>query len=58
MDFFSKKREELEGWIRAGDITVLENITDGFANTPRAFCELMSGKTVGKALVKVDLQGE
>jgi hypothetical protein len=50
--------EELEGWIRAGDITVLENITDGFANTPRAFCELMSGKTVGKALVKVDLQGE
>jgi NADPH-dependent curcumin reductase CurA len=49
---------ELEGWIRAGDITVLENITDGFANTPRAFCELMSGGTVGKALVKVDLQGE
>ena len=47
--------EELEGWIRAGDIKVLENITDGFANTPRAFCELMSGKTVGKALVRVDV---
>lgn len=47
---------QLEEWIRAGKITVLENITDGIANTPAAFCELMSGKTVGKALVKVDLQ--
>tara|TARA_B110000977_G_scaffold40567_1_gene54530 strand:+ start:1425 stop:2441 length:1017 start_codon:yes stop_codon:yes gene_type:complete len=48
--------EELEGWIRAGDIKVLENITDGFENTPKAFCELMSGKTVGKALVRVDTE--
>jgi NADPH-dependent curcumin reductase CurA len=46
---------QLEEWIRAGEITVIENITEGFANTPRAFCELMSGKTIGKALVKVDL---
>jgi len=46
---------ELEGWIRAGDIKVLENITEGFVNTPKAFCELMSGGTVGKALVRVDI---
>jgi NADPH-dependent curcumin reductase CurA len=46
---------QLEEWIRAGEITVLENITDGIVNTPKAFCELMSGKTVGKALVKVDI---
>ena len=46
---------QLEEWIRAGKITVIENITEGFANTPKAFCDLMSGKTVGKALVKVDL---
>lgn len=45
---------QLEEWIRSGEITVLENITDGIVNTPKAFCELMSGKTVGKALVKVD----
>jgi hypothetical protein len=45
---------QLEEWICAGVITVLENITDGIVNTPKAFCELMSGKTVGKALVKVD----
>lgn len=47
---------QLEDWIRQGKIKVMENITDGIANTPKAFCELMSGKTVGKALVKVDLQ--
>jgi len=46
---------QLEEWIRARDITVLENITDGIVNTPKAFCDLMSGKTVGKALVKVDI---
>jgi NADPH-dependent curcumin reductase CurA len=46
---------QLEEWIRAGKITVLENVTDGIANTPAAFCQLMAGKTVGKALVKVDL---
>jgi NADPH-dependent curcumin reductase CurA len=45
---------QLEEWIRADKITVIENITEGFANTPKAFCELMSGKTVGKALVKID----
>jgi len=45
---------QLEEWIRAGKITVLENITSGLANTPAAFCEMMSGQTVGKALVKVD----
>ena len=46
---------QLEEWILAEKITVIENITEGFANTPTAFCELMSGKTVGKALVKIDL---
>lgn len=44
----------LEGCIRAGDVAVVVNITDGFDNTPRAFCELMSRKTLGKALVRVD----
>jgi len=45
---------QLEQWIGEGKIQVIENITEGFANTPEAFCNLMSGKTVGKALVKID----
>jgi AbrB family looped-hinge helix DNA binding protein len=34
---------------------VLEQITRGLANTPAAYCELMSGKTCGKALVELDV---
>jgi len=46
---------QLAQWIAAGDIRVAEHITRGIANTPQAFCELMSGKTRGKALVELDL---
>jgi NADPH-dependent curcumin reductase CurA len=35
---------------------VLEHVTRGLANTPAAYCELMSGKTGGKALVEVDAE--
>ncbi len=45
---------QLAQWISAGDIRVAEHITRGIANTPQAFCELMSGKTRGKALVELD----
>ena len=46
---------QLTEWINQGKIKVIEHITKGIANTPAAFCELMSGKTTGKALVEVDL---
>jgi NADPH-dependent curcumin reductase CurA len=46
---------QLTQWISEGKIKVLEHVTEGIANTPAAFCELMSGKTIGKALVKLDL---
>ncbi|BFM08293.1 NADP-dependent oxidoreductase [Halioxenophilus aromaticivorans] len=45
---------ELEGWIKSDKIKVVEDITEGLANTPQAFGRLMSGATTGKALVKVD----
>jgi len=48
-------RAQLAQWVRAGQITVLEHITRGLANTPSAFCELMTGNTCGKALVEVDI---
>ncbi len=46
---------QLEEWIREGKIKVVEDITEGLANTPQAFGRLMSGATTGKALVKMDL---
>jgi NADPH-dependent curcumin reductase CurA len=48
----------LENWIAEGKIKVFEHITEGIANTPAAYSELMSGKTTGKALVKLDLPEE
>jgi NADPH-dependent curcumin reductase CurA len=47
-------RTQLAEWVRSGQIVVVEHVTRGFANTPAAYCELMSGKTVGKALVEID----
>jgi len=44
---------DIAAMIKTGDIKVQEHITDGLENTPRAFVDLMSGKTKGKALVKV-----
>lgn len=47
-------RAQLAQWVRAGDLVVLEHVTRGLANAPSAFCQLMTGKTTGKALVEVD----
>jgi len=48
-------RAQLESWVRDKDLIVLEHITRGLASTPAAYCELMSGKTCGKALVELDI---
>ncbi len=41
------------GWIRAGQFRYREDITDGLARAPQAFCALMRGANFGKALVRV-----
>src|ERR1700730_12279104 len=41
------------GWIRAGLFRYKEDITDGLASAPAAFCRLMRGANFGKALVRV-----
>lgn len=51
-------RAALQGWVAEGKIKVLEHVTHGIANTPAAYAELMSGRTIGKALVKLDLPEE
>jgi NADPH-dependent curcumin reductase CurA len=54
-DALPAARASLNRWVSEGRIKVLEHITRGIANTPAAYAELMSGKTVGKALVELDL---
>lgn len=40
-------------WIRAGSFRYKEDVTDGLAAAPAAFCRLMRGENFGKALVRV-----
>ena len=47
-------RATLEHWVAEDRLVVLEHITHGLAAAPAAFCELMAGKTVGKALVELE----
>jgi NADPH-dependent curcumin reductase CurA len=41
------------GWIRSGQFHYREDLTDGLASAPEAFCRLMRGENFGKALVRV-----
>ena len=41
------------GWIRAGLFRYKEDITDGLASAPAAFCRLLRGESFGKVLVRV-----
>ena len=41
------------GWIREGSFRYREDITEGLAGAPEAFCRLMRGQNFGKALVHV-----
>lgn len=44
---------EVLKWIQEGKIKYHETITDGFENTSKCFIEMMEGKNIGKAIVKV-----
>lgn len=46
---------QLHEWVRAGKITVLENITEGLPKAGWAYSEMMRGATIGKNLVAMDL---
>jgi len=41
------------GWIRSGQFRYKEEVTEGLASAPQAFCRLMRGENFGKALVRV-----
>ena len=43
----------VSGWIRAGLFRYKEDISEGLASAPAAFCRLMRGEHFGKGLVRV-----
>ena len=44
------------GWIRSGAFRYREDVTEGLAQAPQAFCRLMRGDNFGKALVRVSAE--
>jgi len=55
-DFEARRDEFISAclpYIKAGTLNMREDIADGLANAPEAFCRLMQGANMGKAIVKV-----
>jgi NADPH-dependent curcumin reductase CurA len=50
---FAEMNRVVSGWIREGSFRYREDVTEGLACAPEAFCRLMRGGNFGKALVKV-----
>lgn len=48
-----KALADLQGWVASGQLTVREDIVDGFENLPAALIGLLAGDNVGKRMVKV-----
>lgn len=40
-------------WIKEGKVKYEETVTTGFENMPQAFIDMLSGKNIGKAVIKV-----
>ena len=47
-------KEQINGWIAAGDIKWRETVENGIENAPRAFLNLFSGDNFGKMLVRLN----
>ncbi|PEQ14434.1 NADP-dependent oxidoreductase [Novosphingobium sp. PC22D] len=52
-EVLERAQRELDGWVREGKLKPLANVRDGFERLPEAFIDLMSGRTIGKTLVRI-----
>jgi len=55
-DHFDKQAEFLDKatqWVNTGQIQFVEDVTEGLADAPEAFCRLMAGGNFGKTIVKI-----
>ena len=52
-DRLGEAAAELEAWMLAGKLRLEEHVYEGLESTPLAFIDLMTGRTMGKALVRI-----
>ncbi len=50
---FPAALSDLEAWVSAGDVKVLEDVREGLQSAPSALVDLLSGGNVGKLMVRV-----
>lgn len=53
LNVLDRAQAELDVWVAEGKLRPLANLRDGFEKLPEAFIDLMSGKTIGKTLVRI-----
>ena len=44
---------QLRAWVRSGELIALNNVRQGLEEAPHSFIDLMSGRTIGKTLVRL-----
>lgn len=52
-DRLEQANAELREWVRTGQLRPIECVYEGIASAPRAFIDLMAGRTIGKTLVRL-----
>ncbi|MDY0067161.1 MAG: NADP-dependent oxidoreductase [Steroidobacteraceae bacterium] len=52
-DRIAEAQAQLTRWVSSGELVPVNNVRDGLENAPAAFIDLMSGKTIGKTLVRL-----
>jgi NADPH-dependent curcumin reductase CurA len=53
LDELDHAKRELRRWLRAGELTMLETVVDGFDRLPLALQGLFAGANLGKLVVRV-----
>lgn len=48
----------VSGWLRSGEVEARQTVTDGLDHAVEAFLGMLKGRNTGKALVRLDLDGE
>ncbi len=53
-DMRSEFEQTVSGWLRSGDVTALQTVTDGIEHAVDGFLDMLHGGNIGKALVRLD----
>ncbi|HEX7390228.1 MAG TPA: NADP-dependent oxidoreductase [Acidiphilium sp.] len=52
-DRFEAFRRDMDAWVGAGSVKLLEDVVDGLENAPAAFIGLFQGRNFGKLVIRV-----